>query len=112
MLVGRSCESVASGNIGILSARRAGSLPAVFVHCRYRFDDQQWSATPLGAQTPGLCSRDFSCELPQKTQIILRKQADIGNVEQNHRQPVHSETESEPGPFFRIISVVTARLIG
>src|SRR5205807_6861453 len=52
-----------------------------------------------------------SCELPQKTQIILRKQADIGNVEQNHRQPVHSETESEPGPFFRIIRVVTARLI-
>src|SRR5438067_12003945 len=52
-----------------------------------------------------------SCELPQKTQIILRKQADVGNVEQHHRQPVHSETESEPGPFFRIISVVTARLI-
>ena len=41
----------------------------------------------------------------------MRKQADVGNVEQNHRQPVHSETESEPGPFFRIISVVTARLI-
>src|SRR6267378_1917930 len=53
----------------------------------------------------------FSCELAQKTQIILRKQADVGNVEQNHRQPVHSETESEPGPFSRIISVVTARLI-
>src|SRR6476620_8158556 len=52
-----------------------------------------------------------SCELPEKAQIILRKQADVGNVEQNHRQPVHSETESEPGPFFRIISVIAARLI-
>src|SRR6476660_9064618 len=53
----------------------------------------------------------FSCKLPQKTQIILRKQADVGNVEQNHRQSVHSETESEPSPFFRIISVIAARLI-
>src|SRR6266446_4502823 len=52
-----------------------------------------------------------SCELSQKTQIILRKQANVGNVEQNHRQPVHSETESEPGPFFRIVSFVAARLI-
>ena len=51
-----------------------------------------------------------SCELSQKTQIVLRKQADVGNVEQNHRQPIHSETESEPGPFFRIVGVVTARI--
>src|SRR5437660_10667016 len=111
MLAGRSCESVAIGNIGILPVRPAGSLPTVFVYCRYPFGDQQRSATPLGAQTPGLCSGDFSRELPQKTQIILHKQADVGNVEQNHRQPVHSETESEPGPSSRIICVVAARLI-
>src|SRR5438552_1395097 len=52
-----------------------------------------------------------SCELSQKAQIVLRKQADVRNVEQNHCQPIHPETESEPGPFFRIVSVVAARLV-
>src|SRR5256714_4728187 len=53
----------------------------------------------------------FSCELPQKAQIILRKQADVGNVEQDHRQPIHPETEGKTSPFFRIISIVPARLV-
>ena len=52
-----------------------------------------------------------SCELFQKTQIVLREKTDVGNVEQNHGQPVHSETESEPGPFFRIVGVVAARIV-
>src|SRR5207248_2920345 len=49
-----------------------------------------------------------SCELPQEAQIVLREQTDIGNVEQNHGQPVHPKTEGKPGPFFRIVSVVAA----
>jgi hypothetical protein len=52
-----------------------------------------------------------SCELPQKAQIILREQADVGNVEQDHRQAIHPETEGKTGPFFRVVSVIVARLI-
>src|ERR1700748_381476 len=51
-----------------------------------------------------------SCELPQETQVVLREEADIGNIEQNHRQSVHPKTESKSGPFFRIVSAVAAGL--
>src|SRR5882724_7377383 len=54
---------------------------------------------------------ECSCELSQEAQIILREQADVRNVEQNHRQPVHPKTEGKPGPFFRIVSVVAAGLV-
>ena len=49
--------------------------------------------------------------MPQKAQIILREQADVGNVEQDHCQPIHPETEGKTGPIFRIISIVPARLV-
>src|SRR5206468_6371557 len=52
-----------------------------------------------------------SCELPQKPHIVLHEKADIGNIEQNHREPIHSETECVAAPFLRIVSLVAARLI-
>src|SRR6266478_5398171 len=52
-----------------------------------------------------------SRELFQKAQIILHEEADIGNIEQNHREPIHSETECVAAPFLRIVSLVAARLI-
>src|SRR5690349_24923058 len=52
-----------------------------------------------------------SCELLQETQIVLRKEANIGNIEQNHRQSVHPKTESKSGPFFRIVTAVAAGLV-
>ena len=55
--------------------------------------------------------RRASCELPQETQIVLREEADIGNIEQNHCQSVHPKTEGKSGPFFRIVSAVAAGLI-
>src|SRR5881275_134088 len=52
-----------------------------------------------------------SCELAEKPQIVLHEEADIRNVEQNHREPIHPETECVAAPFLRIVSVVAARLV-
>src|SRR6266571_6422024 len=38
-------------------------------------------------------AKPCSCELFQKPQIVLREQTDVRDVEQNHRKPIHAETE-------------------
>src|SRR4051812_21264253 len=40
----------------------------------------------------------FSCELPEKPQIVLTEQPDIWNIEQDHGQSIHAEAEGEAGP--------------
>src|SRR5713226_9773573 len=52
-----------------------------------------------------------SCELFQKPQIILHEEADVGNIEQNHREAIHPETECVAAPFLRIVSLVAARFV-
>ena len=52
-----------------------------------------------------------SRELFQKAQIVLCKESDIWNVEQNHRQTIHTETECIAAPLFRIVSVIAALFV-
>src|SRR5215813_13056075 len=52
-----------------------------------------------------------SRELPQKPQIILREEPNIGNVEQNHRQPIHAESEGITAPLFGVVSVIATRFV-
>src|SRR5947208_6934544 len=53
----------------------------------------------------------MACEPAENTQLVLREQADVGDVEQNHREPVHSETERVAAPLFGIVSFVTTCFI-
>src|SRR5215470_2618250 len=52
-----------------------------------------------------------SCELPQKSQIILREESNIGNVEQDHGEPIHAKSECITAPLFRIVSVIATRFV-
>src|SRR6266576_3061909 len=63
------------------------------------------SSTPLGMTKNG------SCELFQKSQIVLRKKPDVWNIEQNHGEPVHAQAECITGPLFRIVGDIAARFI-
>src|ERR1044071_3751372 len=69
---------------------------------------------PRGCSTPLRFARndnEGSCELPQEPQIVLREETNIRDVEQNHREPVHAETERVAAPFFRVIGLVAARFV-
>src|SRR5207247_15608 len=46
--------------------------------------------------------KSLSCELEKEPQIVLREQADVGDIEQDHGKPVHAQTEGEAGPLFGI----------
>ncbi len=67
----------------------------------------------LGVCALGMTPRSYvqcerSCELPKEPQIVLGKQPDIGNVEQDHGETIHPQTEGESCPFLRIVGVVAA----
>src|SRR5207253_11505802 len=52
-----------------------------------------------------------SCELAEKAQIVLRKKPNIRNIEQDHSQPIHAQTERVTCPLFGIVSVIITRLV-
>ena len=52
-----------------------------------------------------------SCELPQKPQVVLCKEPDVGNVEQDHRETIHTEAERVAAPLFRIVGFIAARSV-
>src|ERR1700748_2072986 len=57
---------------------------------------------------PATSEPKISCELPQEPQIIRGEITKVGNAEQDHREPIHAETEREPAPFLRIVSVIAS----
>ena len=81
MLVGRSCELVKIGTLGILPVPPAGSLPAVYVNGRCLLAIGSGVQLRWAHRSQVYVSGVFSCELAQKAQVILREQADVGNVE-------------------------------
>src|SRR5438045_7523161 len=56
-------------------------------------------------------TKSSSCELPQEPQIVLGKQAEVRNVEQDHREPVHAEAERVTAPLVGIVSFIAARFV-
>src|SRR5947209_11593956 len=61
--------------------------------------------------TENFMRRRYSCELLQEPQIVLAEVANVRDVEQNHCQPVHAQTEREAAPLFGIVSFIAARFI-
>jgi hypothetical protein len=53
-------------------------------------------------------SSTTSCELSQKSQIVLGKEPDVGNNKQNHGQPIHAETKSDAGPLLGVVGTIAA----
>src|SRR5436190_11178587 len=49
-----------------------------------------------------------SCELPQEPQIVRGEITKVRNAEQDHREPVHAETEGKAAPLLRIVSLIAA----
>src|SRR6476469_9410805 len=66
---------------------------------------QRAVSTSLDMTKP--CSR----ELFQKPQVILRKEPDIGNFKENHRQPIHAEPKCIAAPLFGIVSIIATRFV-
>src|SRR2546430_12571581 len=52
-----------------------------------------------------------SYELAKETQIIGGEEREIRDVEQDHGEPIHAETERVAAPLFGIVSFVTARFV-
>src|SRR5256885_9835823 len=52
-----------------------------------------------------------SRELFKKSEIILRKQTDVRDVEQDHGEPIHAEAERVTAPLFGIVSFIAAGFV-
>ena len=52
-----------------------------------------------------------SRELFQEPQIILREEPNVRNVEQDHRQPIHAESECIAAPLFGVVSVIATSFV-